>query len=232
MAEEKHDAELEQERAAENLAEAELVAELDEVNENITTLEAEKKNLKPSACGEAQWDKYSLSGERWQRSMHVNFLLGIFRSSKWRGSDIMRAAKRAGLFEECWECDDCQIQLHEELEEMGALIEGVHYNARMAIHFRLFCHMSIAAMELCNNLACMDYDRETDGYKRRVLRDMGMGRLIYVPRFIPARYRWEPEYLEYSAKLNLATDDEDGRLCWVPDRNRILGSLQKRLAPS
>ena len=99
---------------------------------------------------------------------------------------------------------------------MGALIEGAHFNARMAVHFRLFCHMSIAILELCNNLACMDYNRETDSYERRVLRNMLNGLKIYVPRFIPARCRWEPEYLEYSAKLNLATDDNDGRLCWVP----------------
>ena len=58
------------------------------------------------------------------------------------GGDVISAAKRAGLFDEVWESDECQNKLHEKLEEMVALIGGAHYNGRMAMHFKLFCHIS------------------------------------------------------------------------------------------
>eukprot|EP00966_Prymnesium_polylepis_P067320 1562868-Prymnesium_polylepis.1 len=60
----------------------------------------------------------------------------------------------------------------------------------------------------------MTYDREKDRYYRAVLRRFPGGRVLYVPRFIPSRWRWEPLFLEYKAKINLAVDDADGRLCW------------------
>ena len=71
-------------------------------------------------------------------------------------------------------------------------------------------------MELLTKFACMDYDREADNYRRRVLRNMLNGKVVYVPRYIPPYSRWEPEYLEYKAKVNICIDDDKGRLCWVP----------------
>eukprot|EP00966_Prymnesium_polylepis_P268625 6205574-Prymnesium_polylepis.1 len=88
--------------------------------------------------------------------------------------------------------------------------------ARHAPQEKLFCHFSIATLNTANKFACMTYDREKDRYNRTVLWRFSGGRVLYVPRFIPPRCRWEPHYLEYKAKIDLAVDDDDGRLCWVP----------------
>eukprot|EP00966_Prymnesium_polylepis_P007796 179110-Prymnesium_polylepis.1 len=66
-------------------------------------------------------------------------------------------------------------------------IERNHFNERLALHLKLFCHLSIATLNTANNFACMTYDREKDNYNRTVLRRFSGGRVLYVPRFIPPR---------------------------------------------
>eukprot|EP00966_Prymnesium_polylepis_P110997 2567616-Prymnesium_polylepis.1 len=55
----------------------------------------------------------------------------------------------------------------------------------------------------------MTNDREKDRYYRMVLRRFSDGRVLYVPRFIPSRWRWVPLFLEYKAKINLCIKSAD-----------------------
>ena len=208
----RHEEELEQERAANALLDAEMTA----TTESLEVMQQQLKQLTPPAVTAEQWGKYSSGGERWQRSMHVNFLLGLFGASRWRGGDIATALKKGDLLYEVWQSPVFQELLYDELVEMMQQIERNHFNERLALHLKLFCHLSIATLNTANNFACMTYDREKDNYNRTVLRRFSGGRVLYVPRFIPPRCRWEPLYLEYKAKIDLAVDDDDGRICWVP----------------
>eukprot|EP00966_Prymnesium_polylepis_P265454 6132367-Prymnesium_polylepis.1 len=72
-----HAAQLEQERAAIELLDAEATA----ASESLEAMQQQVKQLTPSAVTAEQWGKYTAGSERWQRSLHVNYLLGLFGAS-------------------------------------------------------------------------------------------------------------------------------------------------------
>jgi chromosome segregation ATPase len=91
-----HAAQLEQARADAEAYSAAKETEMDEANAYIAELQAAKKALSPPTCTEEQWARYTVGGERWQRSMHVKYLHGIFVSSKWRGATSSRQPNGQG----------------------------------------------------------------------------------------------------------------------------------------
>ena len=210
-AEERYAARLEEERASVEYLEAELAG----ATEGSATLQAQLKEQAPPQATAEQWAKYSEGGARWQRARHVNYLCGLFGASKWRGADVASALKKSDLLYEVWESAEFQDLLFDELSETIESIEQDHFNPKLALHLKLFCHLSRDQLITANNFACMNYDREKDSYDRRPLRRFRGGRVLYVPRFIPPRCRWEPLMLEYKAKIHLSVDD-DGKLAWVP----------------
>jgi hypothetical protein len=107
-------------------------------------LQTKVKELSAPAVSADKWAAYSAGGERWQRSQHINFLLGIWRTSKWRGSDIATALRNSELLYEVWQSEEFQKLLYDELVETVEQIENDFYDPRLAMHLKLFCHLSPA----------------------------------------------------------------------------------------
>ena len=166
--------------------------------------------------GPEEWALLKANASRLAAMRERNALRGFFRSHKWRFVDLAFVLKELGFLRAImFETKEGFTLYMGEVRKLHTRLEQHDYGIRFGLYLHFDMKLTLAHIQNAVEASCMEYDRGTDRFKKRVwLSNPYVKRdVLMTPRIVPARTKLEPVIIAIGKLLGV-TPAENGMLAF------------------
>ena len=154
----------------------------------------------PKVYTDDEIDELTNNAQRQVRFKERKFFRWLVEGRKWRMANIVGTMKDLGWLDELWDTAELQAMFMEKLQDLTAILEGVHFGVNFGLWLHLIKKLPSRLIRELRQAGCEKYSEATDKYKRKpwYVNPRNESDVVYVPFICPAPTAFAEEIDEYS----------------------------------